>query len=132
MSQDNVERIRRAFEGTTTGDFSYLPGLIDENCEFRLPPEFPGTQTARGPEGFVSVVEEVEEAFEDIRYEPEEFLDQENRLFVAVRNVGHAKHTGMAVDLLVYWVYTFRGEKVVTMEAYLDRVAALQAVGLSE
>jgi ketosteroid isomerase-like protein len=132
MSQENVERIRRAFEGTTTGDFSYLPGLIDENCEFRLPPEFPGTQAARGPEGFRSVVDEVEEAFEDIRYDPQEFLDQGDRLFVAVRNFGHAKHTGMAVDLLVYWVYTFRHGKVVTMEAYLNRVAALQAVGLSE
>jgi ketosteroid isomerase-like protein len=37
MSQENVERIRRAFAGTTAGDFSYLPGLIAENCEFRLP-----------------------------------------------------------------------------------------------
>ena len=132
MSQENVERIRRAFEGTTTGDFSYLPGLIDENCDFRLPPEFPGTQTARGPEGFRNVVEEVEEAFEDIRYDPQEFLDQGDRLFVAVRNIGHAKHTGMAVDLLVYRVYTFRDGKVVTMEAYLDRAAALQAIGLPE
>jgi len=44
MSQENVERIRNAFAGTTAGDFSYLPGLIDENCEFRLPPDFPGTQ----------------------------------------------------------------------------------------
>jgi ketosteroid isomerase-like protein len=84
------------------------------------------------PEGFPNVVEEVEEAFEDIRYDPQEFLDQGDRLFVAVRNVGHAKHTGMAVDLLVYWVYTFRYGKVISMEAHLDRAAALQAVGLPE
>ena len=132
MSQENVERIRRAFEGTSTGDFSYLPSLIDEDCEFRLPPEFPGTQTARGPRGFMSVVEELEEAFEDIRYDPHEFLCQGNLMFVTVRNVGHARYTGLAVDLLVYWVYTFREGKVVTMEAFLDRAAALQAVGLSE
>jgi ketosteroid isomerase-like protein len=132
MSQENVERIRRAFEGTSTGDFSYLPSLIDENCEFRLPPDFPGTQRARGPKGFLNVVQEVEEAFGDIRYEPQEFVDQGDRLFVAVRNIGHAKHTGMAIDLLVYWVYTFREGKVVIMEAYLDRGAAQQALGLSE
>jgi ketosteroid isomerase-like protein len=132
MSKENVERIRRAFAGTTAGDFSYLPGLVDENCEFRLPPDFPGTQATRGPEGFLSVVNEVEEAFEDIRYEPQEFLDQEDRLFVGVRTVGHAKHTGLAMDLLVYWVYTFREERVVKMEAYLDRTEALEAVGLSK
>ena len=28
MSQENVERIRNAFAGTTAGDFSYLQGLI--------------------------------------------------------------------------------------------------------
>jgi ketosteroid isomerase-like protein len=130
MSQENVELVRRAFAGTNAGDFSYLQEGMDENCEFRLPPEFPGTQGTR--EGFVSVVYEVAEAFEDIRYEPQEFLDQGDRLFAAVRTVGHAKHTGLAVDLLVYWVYTFRDGKVVVMEAYLDRAEALEAVGLSE
>src|SRR5690349_13455724 len=67
MSQENVERIRRAFAGTTAGDFSYLPGLIHETCEFRLPPDFPGTQDARGAEGFLSVVREFEDAFEQTR-----------------------------------------------------------------
>ena len=72
MSQENVERIRSAFAGTTAGDFSYLPGLIDDSCEFLLPPNFPGTQATRGPRGFLSVVQE----FEETRYEPREFLDQ--------------------------------------------------------
>ena len=132
MSQENVERIRNAFAGTTAGDFSYLPDLIDESCEFLLPPDFPGTQTTRGPEGFVSVVQEFEDAFEEMRYEPQDFLDQGDRLFVAVRTVGRAKHTGIAIDLILCWVYTFRDGMVVKMEAFLDRAAALETVGLSE
>ena len=132
MSQENVERIRSAFAVTTAGDFSVLPSLIDDSCEFLLPPDFPGTQATRGPGGFVSVVQEFEEAFEEMRYEPQEFLDQGDRLFVAVRTVGRAKHTGIAVDLVLYWVYTFRDRMVVKMEAFLDRAAALEAVGLSE
>jgi ketosteroid isomerase-like protein len=132
MSQENVERIRAAFAGTTAGDFSYLPGLIDENCEFRLPPDFPGTQGTRGPEGFLSVVREFEDAFEDTRYEPTEFVERGDRLFVAVRTVGRAKHTGIALDVFLFWVYTFRQGRVVTMEAFRDRAAALEAVGLSE
>ena len=132
MSQENVERIRNAFAGTTAGDFSYLPSLIDDTCEFLLPPDFPGTQATRGPGGFVSVVREFEEAFEGMRYEPEDFLDQGDRLFVAVRTIGRAKHTGIAVDLILYWVYTFRDRMVVRMEAFLDRAPALEAVGLSD
>ena len=132
MSQENVERIRTAFAGTTAGDFSYLPDIIDDHCEFLLPPTFPGTQATRGPEGFLSVVKEFEEAFEEIRYEPQEFLDQGDRLFVAVRTVGRAKHTGIAIDGVLCWVYTFRDRLVVKMEAFLDRAAALEAVGVSE
>jgi ketosteroid isomerase-like protein len=132
MSQENVERIRQAFAGTTAGDFSYLPSIAHEDLEFLLPPNFPGTQATRGPEGFLSVVQEFEEAFEEIRYEPQEFLDHGDRLFVAVRTVGRAKHTGIAVDVVVYWVYTFRDRLVVKMEAFLDRAAALDAVGFSE
>jgi ketosteroid isomerase-like protein len=93
MSQENVDRIRAAFAGTTGGNFSYLPDLIHDNCEFLLPPDFPGTQGTRGPDGFVSVVREFEDAFEEMRYEPQEFVDRGDRLFVAVRTVGRAKHT---------------------------------------
>jgi ketosteroid isomerase-like protein len=132
MSQENVERIRRAFAGTTAGDFSYLPDLIHEDCEFRLPPDFPGTQGARGAEGFLSVVREFEDAFEETRYEPQEFVDDRDRLFVAVRTTGRAKHTGIALDVFLYWVYTFREGKVVQMEAFRDRAEALEAVGFSE
>jgi ketosteroid isomerase-like protein len=132
MSQENVERIRAAFAGTTAGDFSYLPGLIDESCEFRLPRDFPGTQGTQGPEGFLSVVREFEDAFEETRYEPTEFVDRGDRLFVAVRTVGQARHTGIVLDVVLYWVYTFRDGKVVEMENFRDRAKALEAVGLSE
>jgi ketosteroid isomerase-like protein len=132
MSKENVERIRTAFAGTTAGDFSYLQGMVDPDCEFRLPPNFPGTQATHGPQGFLSVVQEFEDAFEETRYEPEEFIDRGDRLFVAVRTTGRAKYTGIPLDLFIYWVYTFREDLVVEMEAFLDRPAALADLGLSE
>jgi ketosteroid isomerase-like protein len=131
MSGENVETIRMAFDGTNRGDFSYTPRVIDENCELILPAEFPGTQTARGPEGFRNVVAELEEAFGDISYEPQEFADNGDLLLVTVRTVGHARHTGLVVDLLIYWLYTFRDGKIVRMEVYLDHGEALEAAGLS-
>ena len=77
-------------------------------------------------------MQEFEDAFEEMRYESQDFLDQGDRLFVAVRTVGRAKHTGIAIDLILCWVYTFREGMVVKMEAFLDRAAALEAVGLPE
>ena len=78
------------------------------------------------------MVREFEEAFEETRYEPTEFVEQGDQLFVAVRTVGRAKHTGIALDVSLYWVYTFREGVVVTMEAFGDRAAALEAVGVTE
>jgi ketosteroid isomerase-like protein len=132
MSQENVERIRRAFAGTNSRDFSYLPGLIHEDCVLRLPAEYPGTQTATGPEGFLSALAELEEAFQDITYEPQEVLDVGDLVLATVRTGGHARHTGMHVELPVHWLYTFRAGKVVHMEVFLDRADALEAAGLSE
>jgi ketosteroid isomerase-like protein len=130
MSQENVEKVRRAFEGTNSRDFSYLPGLIDEDCELRLPSEFPGTQTARGPEGFLSALGELEEAFQDIAYEPQEFLDTGDLVLATVRTSGHARHTGIEVELPVQWLYTFCAGKVIRMDVYFDRAKALEAAGL--
>ena len=51
MSQENVERIRTAFAGTTAGDFSYLPDIVDDHCEFLLPRPFPARRQLVGLKG---------------------------------------------------------------------------------
>jgi hypothetical protein len=53
-------------------------------------------------------------------------------MFVAVHTVGRAKHTGIALDVVLYWVYLFREGVVVRMEAFRDRAEALGALGLPE
>jgi ketosteroid isomerase-like protein len=132
MSEENMDMVRRAYEGTNRRDFSYLPSLIDADCELRLPSQFPGTQTARGPVGFLRALMEVEEAFQDIRYEPQEFLDDGDLVLATVRTTGHARHTGLPIELSLYWLYTFRTEMIVRMEVFLDRTEALEAAELSE
>ncbi|MEK6252402.1 MAG: nuclear transport factor 2 family protein [Actinomycetota bacterium] len=132
MSQENVEIVRMAYEGTNRRNFSNLPSIIDESCELRLPAEFPGTQTARGPEGFRRVLAELEEAFGEIKYEPQELIDEGDLVLATVRTTGHARHTGLLVDLLVFWLYTFRDGTIVGMDVYLDCVKALEAAGLQE
>jgi ketosteroid isomerase-like protein len=76
------------------------------------------------------VLAELEEAFQDIRYEPQEFLDEGDLVLATVRTTGHARHTGLPVDVPVYWLYFFRGGMVVRMDAYLDRDQAFEAAGL--
>jgi len=131
VSEENVAIIRKGYEGVNNRDFSFMRRLWADDVELVLPPEFPGTQTARGPEGFLSAMAELEEAVKDIRYEPEELLDVEDRVLATVRFTAIARHTDIAMDTLVYWLYTIRDGKVVKMVVYLDRAEALEALGSS-
>ena len=132
MSEERIEILRRSFEGTAQGDSARMLRDFDEEFELRLPPEFPGGGKGRGHSHWVKVQAQFEEAFEDISYEPEEFLESGDQVLAAVRYRGHARHTRIAVDMPVYWLYTFGKAKIERVEAFLDRDQALEAAGLSE
>ena len=126
-----VNILRSSFEATQRGDFEATLKDFDPDFELRLPAEFPGAGTGHGHQAWLRAQQQFEEAFRDIRYEPQEFVDAGDRVLAAVRFTGHARHTGIPVDLLVYWVYTFRDDRIVAADVFLDRPRALGAVGLS-
>ena len=63
--------------------------------------------------------------------EPEDFVDLDDRVVVLTRERGVSKHAGVPVVQQGAVVYTFRYEKVVRIETYLERATALAAVGMS-
>jgi ketosteroid isomerase-like protein len=63
--------------------------------------------------------------------EPEDFVDLDDRVVVLTRERGVSKHAQVPVVQEGAVVYTFRGEKVLRIETYLERATALAAVGLS-
>src|SRR5436309_8165337 len=130
MSRENIEVLRRSFDALERGDLAGVLDSLSENVELRQPPEFPGAETAHGHEGYLKARAELEEAARDIRYEAQELIDAGNQAIAVVRFKGHARYTDLPIDVLVYWVYTFRGGKVVQMDVYLDREKALDAAGL--
>jgi ketosteroid isomerase-like protein len=132
MSQERIEILRRSFEGTARGDLATTLRDFDEEVELRLPAEFPGGGTGRGHDHWIKVQAQFEEAFQEISYEPQEFLEGGDQIVAAVRYRGQARHTGISVDMPVYWVYRFRGMKIVRVEVFFDRDEALQAAGLRE
>jgi ketosteroid isomerase-like protein len=132
MSQANVEVVRRSFEGTARGDLAATLRDFDEDFEIGLPAEFPGATVGRGRDAWAQLQAQFEEAFRDIKYEPEEFTDKGDRVLATVRYTGHARHTGIPVDMSVYWLYMFSNGKIVRAEAFLDKNKALEAAGLQE
>ena len=53
-------------------------------------------------------------------------------MIVGVHQRGAGRGSGVATELDYFWVWTFRGPKVVRFESFRDRAGALAAVGLPD
>ena len=70
--------------------------------------------------------------FEHIRYEGEELAAAGEHVVANMRITGVGKASGAGFELSAWWAFTIRDGQVVQVYAYLDKDAALEAVGLSE
>jgi ketosteroid isomerase-like protein len=132
MSEENLKIIRRVLEAAQAGDDERVLADFHEEVEMHEPPELPGASVRRGHSGYREARVGLEETFREIAYEPEEFIDAGERVLVGIRYRGRARYSDLPVDLLMYWLYAFRAEKVIRVDVFFDRAAALDAAGLSE
>ena len=72
------------------------------------------------------------DAFEDVRWDPEEMIDFGAKALVTARQSGHGSGSGVGVSKSVFQVFTFRGGLVIRQEDFLDGSKALEAAGLRE
>ena len=131
MSQENVEIVRGAVEALQAGDDERVLAHFHEEIEIHEPPDMPGASVRRGHSGYRESRVSLEETFRAIAYEPVEFIDAGERVLVVVRYQGRARHSDLPVDLLVYWLYAFRADKVIRVDMFFERAEALEAAGLS-
>ena len=128
MSQENVQILQRAFadyarEGVQPGRGYLAPDVVwnpyDEEPQY-------------GEEAVLAYMQRWEHEWEDLRTIPEDFVDAGERVLVTVHFSGRGRSSGIQVDARLYEVYTFSGGKVVRMDEFNDRSAALEAAGLAE
>jgi ketosteroid isomerase-like protein len=134
MSQENVEIVRAAFEAFIEGDQEKTAQLVDPALEFH------GTvgglqegQVAHGQSEIDQTFESEDlEAWEERRLEPEEFIDAGDDVVVLLHEYRRGKGSGVELETETAVVVTVSGGRVVRIQGYMDRDAALAAVGLSD
>lgn len=72
------------------------------------------------------------DAFEDIRWDPEQILDFGEKALVTTQQSGHGSGSGVAVSEPVFQLFTFRRGLVIRQEDFTSRTSALKAAGLRE
>jgi ketosteroid isomerase-like protein len=119
-----------AYAAANRRDFEVVLIGIDPEIEYRpsadmMPPDL---ETAfHGHDGYLQLWRYWLDAFEDIRWDPEEMLDLGDTFLVTARQRGHGSGSGVAVSEPVFQLYELRRGIVGRLDDFLDRSKALEA-----
>jgi ketosteroid isomerase-like protein len=125
--------VRQAYAAANRRDFDRVLAGWDPASEYRpsvdlLPPDFEAV--FHGHDGYRTMWRRQVDAFEDLRFDPEEILDLGDKFLVTAQVRGHGTGSGVAVSQPVFQLFSLRHGLVVRQEDFLDRSKALEAAGL--
>ena len=132
MSQENVDAVRRAYEASHRRDVESLRSFAAPTFRCYDRPDRPDRGTYRGPDGFVRLLEDDLEVFDNYRTEPELFVDAGDGVVVRVRQVGRGRSSGMSVEERIAHLWRLQDGRATELRIYSTMSQALEAAGLSE
>jgi hypothetical protein len=124
-----------AYAAANRRDFDLVLLGWDPGSEYHpsgdlLPPDL--ETVFYGHDGYLRLWRYWLDAFEDIRWDPEEILDFGDRFLVTTQQWGRGSGSGVAVSEPVFQLFTVRRGLVVRQEDFLDRSKALEAAAPRE
>jgi ketosteroid isomerase-like protein len=137
MSEENVEIVRRGWEGFKAGwergetGGGFESGAFAPDVEWMPPKDFPGRSVYRGREGFDEFMRTWTEDFEDFELNLEKLIDVgDDRVVGLYHHKAIGKASGVPVELHQGLVYELAEGRVIRCRNYGDHASALKAVGL--
>ena len=130
-----ARRIWQAYAAANRRDFDSVLVGWDPGSEYRPSADLmaPDQETVfYGHDGYLQLWRYWFDAFEDVRWDPEEILDLGDKLLVTTQQRGQGSGSGVGVSKPVFQLFTLRRGLVVRQEDFADRDQALEVAGLSE
>jgi ketosteroid isomerase-like protein len=125
---ENVEIVRRVYQGWARGDFSEGE-VFDPDIEFDMV-DWPEGMAARGIDEMRRAWRSVLTAWEDFRSVPEQFIAGGDHVVVINRISGRGVGSGLDVSADTASVWRLEDGRVVGLALYWDIDKALKATGL--
>jgi uncharacterized protein len=133
MSRENVEIVRRASEFLERRDWDGMTDVIDPTIELH------GTvggleegKILRGLDQIIGAFDtELDEAWDEHRIEPQEFIDAGDRVVVLQREYQRSK-SGVELVVDTATILDVHDGRVVRIQGYMNPAEALKAAGLEE
>jgi ketosteroid isomerase-like protein len=129
MSQANVDRTREYIEAYNRRDFDAATRHFDPDIEWVLP-EHQRSDSAIGTKGIIRFWEGLDETFDELRLQPQEYVDAGDRVATRLRHFARGKGSGLELDAELYHqVTTFRDGTIIRIEYVTSWEEALEAAG---
>jgi SnoaL-like protein len=131
MSEENVTVVRTAVANfARTGGFG---SLLAPDAALVNAPGSPFSVKGSGPTALQEWVEEIDEAFEEWEFRPDEVLDTPSDKVVVLSHAwGRGRGTRLETEMELNVVYTVARGRITRIEGFLTRREALEAAGLSK
>lgn len=134
MSRDNVEIVRRLYGALRHFDLrenAEALALLDPEVEWHGTIGGLGEGTmARGPEAVARFIAEDSQEWDELVFEPTDFIDAGDRVVVLQHERRRGRRSGVEVEHDTAAVVTLRDRRIVRCQGYMDQAQALEAVGL--
>jgi ketosteroid isomerase-like protein len=131
MSDQNVEIVRAMYDAFARRDRATLVSHLDPAMRVYDRPLHPEASVYEGPEGFLRFAQTDWAAFDEVSYEPQDFLDRGAYVVVPIKQSGRGKGSALGVEERIVNVWKLRDGKCVELRNYSTIAEALAAVAAS-
>jgi ketosteroid isomerase-like protein len=132
MSRENVEVVRAIYSAFARRDRDAVVGDLDPSIRVYDRPSHPEASVYEGREGFLRFNETDREAFEEVVYEPQDFLDNGAYVVVPIKQSGRGKSSAVRIEEDIVNVWKLRRGKCVELRIFSTLEEALEATRPSE
>jgi ketosteroid isomerase-like protein len=130
MSEGNVDKTRDFIEAYNRRDFDAAIENFDPQVDWVLPPH-QDFDSCRGPKQIIRFWEGLDETFDELRLEPQEFVDAGEKVAVRLRFFGRGRGSGAEIETELYHqVTTFSDGLIVRFDYVTSWQEALDLVGV--
>ena len=133
MSRENADRLRKGLIAfSRTGEVD--PDVFAQDFELHQASSIIDTTGVfHGRDALRESLGELQESFEQLRFEAEGFLEAPGGEVVVLVHVhGRGRGSGLEIDNHIAWVCTFRDEQAVRLVVHEEPAEALAALGLDQ
>ena len=124
----NADTVKSGWEAFARGDMDAATATTSESAEIVVPESLPWGGTFTGPAGFKEMIGRLVSNFDEVKPEPQEFLEADGgHVIVTVKGVGTTK-SGNELSGDSVWLYRMDHGKIEHAEFYGDTARAVKAL----